>query len=205
MAILLEKFHILFHRKLLSLRIQNRSSKNSKLTNHVTICFMFWLAPMHDQYLDTKPSQKWCDLFILAPTCDMIPQPSGTGSSGFSGNSPHPPGCQTHAEEQVCSQPPPSTLHVCLSTRPWQLSCWSPGNSVAPPASAAGRASLMAVTVVLLPSRVFTKMGQDAIDCFLSTHPRWERSGPRATDQPREEASCVVTFTSHHWWQKLSC
>lgn len=141
-AISFEKFHILFHRKLLSLRIQNRSSKKFKLTNHVAdnLLLCFDLLPMHDQYPDTEAITEvvWpiypCPYLVIwyLSHLDRVPLV-------FLGTPP-PPGCQTHAEEQVCSQPPPSTLHECLSPRtcqrPWQLSCWSPGNSVAPQASA---------------------------------------------------------------------
>ena len=34
-------------------------------------------------------------------------------------------------------------------------------------------------------------------------HTYSESAADTATDKSREEASCVVIFTSHHWWPKL--
>lgn len=91
-AISFEKFHILFHRKLLSLRVQNISSK--KTLNWLIMwqfAFMFWLAP-HAWPAPSHRSHHRSGVTCLSLPLlgDMIAQPSGQGPSGFSGNSPTP-------------------------------------------------------------------------------------------------------------------
>ena len=141
-AISFEKFHILFHRTLLSLRTQHISSKKFKLTNHATgsLLLCFDLLPMHDQHRVTEAitGMVWpiypCPYLVIWYISHL-----GRVSLVFWGTPP-PPGCQTHAEEQVCSQPPPSTFYECLSAStcqpPRQLRCWSPWHSLATQASA---------------------------------------------------------------------
>lgn len=67
--------------------------KKFKLTNHVAgkFALMFWLAPHAWPVPRHRSHHRSGVTYLSLPLLgDMIPQPSGQGPSGFSGNSPTP-------------------------------------------------------------------------------------------------------------------
>ena len=168
---------------------------------------MFWLAPHAWPAPSHRSHHRNGVTYLSLPLLgDMIHQPPGQGLSGFLGNSPAPGLPDTCWRASLLPAPTQHLLWVSVRQNP-------PTPTTAKmlePLTFSSHSGFCFKLEELLwwPLRWCCSLPVSSLRCesgcysFLSAHPQWECSRPRATDKPREEASCMVAFTSHHWWPK---